>query len=53
MQHLSTTAATLRRTTRISSAQVGLEGELSVPANAAGVVLFAHVQTMEVIRDAS
>src|SRR3989441_8340673 len=36
------TATALRRTAQIPAGQIKLEGELSVPAGASGVVLFAH-----------
>src|SRR3989441_12531263 len=36
------TATALRRTAQIPAGQIKLEGELSVPAAATGVVLFAH-----------
>lgn len=42
MQYFSNTAATPGHSLRIPSGQVELEGELSVPLNATGVVLFAH-----------
>ena len=42
MQHLANTAAARSRTAQIPSGQIKLEGELSVPSDATGVVLFAH-----------
>jgi predicted alpha/beta-hydrolase family hydrolase len=42
MQHLANTAAARSRTAQIPSGQIELEGELSVPSDAMGIVLFAH-----------
>src|SRR5258705_8522696 len=42
MRHSSHTATALSRTEQIPSGQILLEGELLVPVDATGVVLFAH-----------
>jgi hypothetical protein len=42
MGHTGHTATARSRTEQIPSGQLLLEGELSVPAGATGVVLFAH-----------
>src|SRR5918995_2124517 len=42
MGHTGHTGTAPSRTEQIPSGRVELEGELSVPTNAAGVVLFAH-----------
>lgn len=42
MQYLANTAAARSRTAQIPSGQIELEGELSVPSDATGIVLFAH-----------
>jgi putative phosphoribosyl transferase len=42
MEHRSHAATARSRTEQIPSGQVVLEGELSIPAGALGVVLFAH-----------
>jgi putative phosphoribosyl transferase len=42
MGHTSHTATARSRTEQIPSGQIKLEGELSIPAGATGVVLFAH-----------
>lgn len=42
MQHLANTGAARSPTAQIPSGQLKLEGELSVPPDAMGVVLFAH-----------
>ena len=42
MQHLANTAAASARTAQIPSRQIELGGELSVPPDVMGIVLFAH-----------
>src|SRR2546425_11354094 len=42
MGHIGHTATARSRTEQIPSGQIMLEGELSVPVGAMGVVLFAH-----------